>query len=272
MEWKRVREWCSSFSLGIFGFLGRLCHLFPRLRALLLVPATVAPPSWIQPRDSFLESWEAGIRVPPAVCARKKESALLNSRIFMKKQNLEMAESGVRLEMLGHRRNTRLSSTVPPLSSSMGGGKGSRLSSVAESDGLEGDFTKVHGDATPSMAADALLVAQGSDVFLKEEGGQVGNSASSMVPTLGNSSMGFQSSIDAALLLGDAQVSHDCSPLVSESLEVVYSVMADLVVVDSAKEAIELGLGILHTVPGGCDALVHQQDIGMVVGGPLEEG
>ncbi|GAB2296363.1 hypothetical protein Dimus_030484 [Dionaea muscipula] len=42
-------------------------------------PATLAPPSGVQRRDSILEGWEEELRAQLVVCARKKESDLLRS-------------------------------------------------------------------------------------------------------------------------------------------------------------------------------------------------
>ncbi|GAB2275961.1 hypothetical protein Dimus_010706 [Dionaea muscipula] len=150
----------------------------------------------------------------------------------------------------------RVINAAPP-SSNCGTEPESALSPVAKSDGLEGDLPEVHGGATSSLAFEALVVPQGSDFLVEEKEGKDRDLASSIVPVLGNSSVEVQAAIGVALLSGDAQVSHGCFPLVSESLEILPTVMADLGMEASTKEKVELGLKVLPTVPEGGEVPVH---------------
>ncbi|GAB2270692.1 hypothetical protein Dimus_005563, partial [Dionaea muscipula] len=239
----------------------------------LPLPARVASPSWVRPRDSFLESWEEKIRAPPAVCARKKESAVLSSRILMKKLDLAMAERDSGFEKLGSRRFTRLSSTVHLPSSSQCGVQGPELSPVVESECLEGELTVVTGDAT-SFLGDA----PGSSPVFEMEGGQVGVSVSSIDQALGRSSMEFSASVGAAMQVGSTQVSLDFSPLVAETLEVVQPAMADLVVAESLQVGGDLGQAVPRQIVGQAvlrqidGQFVLRQNVGMVVDSPMEGG
>ncbi|GAB2283951.1 hypothetical protein Dimus_018432 [Dionaea muscipula] len=226
-------------------------------------PARLAPPSWVRPRDSFLESWEEGIRAPPVVCARKKESTLLQSWILMKKLNLAMAENGKSLEKLGCRRSSRVSSTAPPSSSSLGRVEGSGLSPVAEVDCLEGDLSEVDGGvSSTSLASDAPVVVLGSESCGEEE-----DFASSTVPVLGNTSTDFRASCAGVLLVGDVQVTLDCPPLLSESLVDVPIIRADSVVATEQADSVKGG-----GVPsfGGGEEFVNGLADGLVVAGSVE--
>ncbi|GAB2299492.1 hypothetical protein Dimus_033559, partial [Dionaea muscipula] len=253
-------------------------------------PTRLASPSWVRKRDSFLECWEEGVRASPAVCARKKESSLLQSRILTKRLHLVMAEDGMSLQKMGYRRSARL----------MGPG----LPSVAEIESSAGELTEMAEGASPLIwAFDVLGDGQGRD-------------PSSSGTALGNDSMDSSAMLPdgVALIDGDAQVSFVCSSLVTESLvevpigladvevadlvglgsdsfsvpvlgnsalaseessgdamllgnvqEVLHTAMVDLVVVDSVKEGGEPGQA------GGVGAVL-QHDDGVVVGDPVEDG
>ncbi|GAB2270689.1 hypothetical protein Dimus_005560 [Dionaea muscipula] len=92
----------------------------------------LVPPFWVRKRDTFVESWEEGIWVHPAVCACKRESEFLHSRILLKRFNRAIAEDGKPPEKLGCRRYSRLSSYSPSSSSDLGSRVASKLSPVAE--------------------------------------------------------------------------------------------------------------------------------------------
>ncbi|GAB2295084.1 hypothetical protein Dimus_029263 [Dionaea muscipula] len=176
---------------------------------------------------------------------------------------------------------------------SSGRGKGSGFSPVADSDCLEGDLTEVQGGPTPSMVSDALAGAQDSDSFCEEVGGHdssivtVLGSDSSTAPVLGNSAMELQISDGDAQVLGDIQVSHICSSLVSESLEALHTATVDLHI--AKEDLVSESMEALHTAKadllgedsgkvdgeigqGGGGRAVKRQDDDLMVGGVVVDG
>ncbi|GAB2302881.1 hypothetical protein Dimus_036875, partial [Dionaea muscipula] len=176
---------------------------------LLSSPARLAPPPSLRKSDSFLECWEVRIRVSLAVFARKKESDLLRSRIFMKQLNQTMAEDGVSPGKLGCRRSCRISSLASSSSSDLGKVKISGLQPITEMGSSLGELAEEEGGVVPVLRGPAVPV-RGSDSFE-----DIGLGRDAMLP--------LALSIDGDVVVSagahaDVQVSLDGSSLVNGSL------------------------------------------------------
>ncbi|GAB2268514.1 hypothetical protein Dimus_003471 [Dionaea muscipula] len=165
----------------------------------------------------------------------------------MKKLNEAKAEDRMMLDKLGHPSSSRISPPIPPMSSDLGIFKVSGLSPVADRVGSQGELAEDEGGAVSLLRAPNSLVGVSGPPSLADVLGIV---FSVKGPVLGSDSMVFHASSHGgdALLANVAQVSHVCSPMVTESMVEVPIGLAASVVADLAEAT---GVG-----PDGDGALV----------------